>query len=93
MCRESASSETLAINLLKKQSIIPTTGLLPSTMAPTSLTPARQWYLYDQIRPFCYGKKAQDETCPLPSVPKTEIDLTSNENPKGKEGRKKALLQ
>ena len=93
MCRESADSPTLTVNLLKKKSTIPMPGAAPPNLAPVSLTPARQWYLYDQIRQFCYNENAKDETCPKPLVPKTEIDLSNNENPKGKGGRKKSLLQ
>ena len=41
---------------------------LPTVMHPKSLSAERQWYLYNQIRPFCPDLD-KDATCPLPSVP------------------------
>lgn len=45
-------------------------GQKPSKIKPKGLDPARQWYLYEQIRPFCLTDSAKDLTCPLLSVPK-----------------------
>jgi hypothetical protein len=36
----------------------------------------RQWYLYQEIRPLCYGNK--DITCPKPTVPKPEITIVEH---------------
>ena len=32
----------------------------------------RQWYLYEEIRDFCYSEIAKDIACPKPLVPKEE---------------------
>jgi hypothetical protein len=55
---------------------------------------ARQWYLYEQIRQYCYSDSAKSITCPKPLVPKEEIDLIeeTNQTVKAKGGREKALL-
>ena len=42
---------------------------LPAVIPPRGLSAERQWYLYDQIRPFCPAED-MDSVCPLPSVPK-----------------------
>jgi hypothetical protein len=41
---------------------LPLPGRLPKTK--------RQWYLYEQIRPFCKTNLAADFTCPKPNIPK-----------------------
>ena len=48
-------------------------GQQPNKIIPTGLYAKRQWYLYDEIRPFCSTNLAKDMTCPKPSVarPKT----------------------
>lgn len=42
---------------------------LPSVIQPAGLDSKRQWYLYEQIRPFC-KPLTEDLICPLPLVPK-----------------------
>ena len=42
---------------------------LPNIISPHGLTIERQWYLYEQIRPFCPDED-KDMVCPLPSLPK-----------------------
>lgn len=42
---------------------------LPSVIPPLGLSVERQWYVYEQIRPFC-PEDDKDTVCPLPSVPK-----------------------
>lgn len=42
---------------------------LPSVILPKGLSAERQWYLFDQIQPFC-PDAAKDVTCPMPTVPK-----------------------
>ena len=42
---------------------------LPGVIPPRGLSAERQWYLHDQIRPFC-PPEDMDSVCPLPSVPK-----------------------
>ena len=39
---------------------------LPCEIEPPGLDSARQWYLYENIRPFCGSVLASDMTCPLP---------------------------
>ena len=42
---------------------------LPEVIPPRGLSAERQWYLYEQIRPFCPDED-KDTTCPMPTVPK-----------------------
>ena len=49
----------------------------PTEIHPPGLDPARQWYLYEQIRPFCGSNLARDLTCPKPLVPRPGSDSTS----------------
>ena len=42
---------------------------LPDIVPPRGLSAERQWYLHEQIRPFCPDDD-KDSVCPLPSVPK-----------------------
>ena len=42
---------------------------LPTVVPPRGLSAERQWYLYEQIRPFCPDED-KDSVCPRPSVPK-----------------------
>ena len=44
-------------------------SVLPNTIPPHGLSLERQWYLHDQIWPFC-AEEDKDTTCPLPSAPK-----------------------
>ena len=39
-------------------------------VTPKGLDAQRQWYLYEQIRPFCHSNLAKDITCPKPTVSK-----------------------
>ena len=66
--KEHADSPEKRFDLLK-DSWSPIAHELPSTVTPLGLSAERQWYLYDQIRPFCPDAD-KDITCPLPSVPK-----------------------
>lgn len=43
-------------------------GRQPTEITPSGLDAKRQWYLYDEIRPFCSNNLAKDITCPKPSV-------------------------
>ena len=42
----------------------------PAVVTPKYLSAERQWYLYNQIRPFC-PESDRDVTCPLSEVPQT----------------------
>ena len=61
----------LTQELLKQN--LPTITEMPQTIQPKGLDAKRQWYLYDEIRPFT-AEHCQDITTPLPAVakPKTQ---------------------
>ena len=65
-----ANAEEEDVNILKKGVTVSLKGHRHDAIVPTGLDPARQWYLYEPIRPFCTTNQAKDITCPLPSVPK-----------------------
>ena len=44
-------------------------SVLPDTIAPSGLSPERQWYLYESIRPLV-PEYAKDTICPRPSCDK-----------------------
>ena len=93
-CRESTSSESFTFNLLKCKSKTPQRGVPPDKIVIKGLDHARQCYLYEQIRQYCYSDLAKSITCLKPLVPKKDIDLKeeTNQTVKAKGGRKKALL-
>lgn len=71
--KEYADSKELKINIFKKDVAVSSLrGQRPPAIQPRGLDPARQWYLYDNIRQFCSSNLAKDITCPLPSVPRPE---------------------
>ena len=47
---------------------LPNKDELPPIVAPKGLSAERQWYLHENIRPFCPDSD-KDITCPLPEVP------------------------
>ena len=51
-------------------------SVLPEVVPPRGLTPERQWYLFEQIRPFCPDAD-KDVTCPKPTVPKKLLRVAS----------------
>ena len=63
--REFANSKEEMKTILKPGHTIPK-DTLPSTLSPTGLSPERERYLYEQIRPFCQ-LEYRDLTCPVPS--------------------------
>ena len=68
--KEHADTEEIEIDLMKITLCwSPDPNELPSVVSSKGLSAERQWYLHDNIRPFCPdGDK--DITCPLPDVPK-----------------------
>ncbi|CAC5392915.1 unnamed protein product [Mytilus coruscus] len=74
---ESCDSVPITVNLLEKNTII-STSTMPNTLTPNGLDAARQWYLYEQIREFCYNDANKDVICPKTTIAKTEVDLTSD---------------
>ena len=66
--RERSDTVEQDIDLLKEP-WTPDADTKPDVIPPKGLNPDRQWYLYEQIRPFC-PPNDQDTTCPLPTVPR-----------------------
>ena len=54
---------------LLKEPWTPDADTKPDVVPPKGLSPDRQWYLYEHIRPFC-PPDDQDSVCLLPSVPR-----------------------
>lgn len=73
---------------------------LPTVIYPSGFSAARQWYLYEQIRPFCPDED-KDAVCPLPQCPKpgasrestpvpdesTPVSVESDQAPRAKRKR------
>lgn len=51
--KEYSSSAEKPINILKRGHQLLDINTLPSVISPKGLDVARQWYRYDEIRPFC----------------------------------------
>ena len=68
--KEHCDSSETEFCMLKHHHSIDSMNDLPSEIRPPGIDPARQWYLYENIRPFCGSVLAGDLTCPMPSVPK-----------------------
>ena len=69
--KEYSDSEEVSVNILKRG--VHDFGTLPPVIVPTGLDPARQWYLYDEIRPFCKDTSDNLQSCPKPSCPKPKV--------------------
>ena len=54
---------------LRKAGWMALTTSFPQVIHAKGLSPERQWYLHDHIRPFC-PEEDQDVTCPVPDVPR-----------------------
>ena len=50
---------------------------MPETKEAKGLDAKRQWYLYDQIRPFCASTLQADFTCPKPTIPRPTSNTTT----------------
>ena len=48
----------------------------PEQLLPTGLSLKRQWYLYDQIRCHIPNENDKDQTCPLPRISKSKIEIS-----------------
>ena len=72
VCRKFANSDDVKFQLLKKGINVSSfsSSDLPPIVTPKGLDAQRQWYLYEQIRPFCHSNLAKDITCPKPTVSK-----------------------
>ena len=62
----------LVTQMMKHQYVIQSLLVLKLASCYDTEEAARQWYLYEQIRPFCTTDQAKDITCPLPSVLKPQ---------------------
>uniref|UniRef100_A0A8W8MKS9 Uncharacterized protein n=1 Tax=Magallana gigas TaxID=29159 RepID=A0A8W8MKS9_MAGGI len=72
--REYATSQEVSVNILKAGAAVDPT-VLPLVILPSGLDAHRQWYLFNEVAPYCVNK----ESCPKPTVPKPliKIDLPS----------------
>ncbi|CAC5383667.1 unnamed protein product [Mytilus coruscus] len=77
VCKESCDPIPITVNLLKNNTMI-STSTMPNNLTPKGLDAGRQWYLYEQIREFCYNDANKDVICPKLTIAKTEVDLTSD---------------
>ena len=68
--REATTSEDTILNILKVDHQAILDSGMPELTQVKGLDPQRQWYLYEQIRPFCKSALSADYTCPKPSCPK-----------------------
>ena len=67
--QEFADSAFVEQSLLRQR--LPHKRTMPQVIRPKGLDAKRQWYMYDEIRPFT-AERCQDITTPLPSVAKTK---------------------
>ena len=75
-CRRFSDSEPESFNLLKPCGTI-NPILLPAVLESKGINNDRQWYLFSEIRDFCYNVEAKNETCPKPLKPKFELVVPS----------------
>ena len=66
VCKDYSDSPCTPITSLK-QPWTPKSTELPPVITPSGLSPEREWYLFDKIRPFC-ERRYQDITCPMPDL-------------------------
>ena len=67
--KEYSDSPEVELELRKDAAWNPRPDKMPAVVPPKGLSVERQWYLHEQIRPFC-ADDFQGMVCPLPSVPK-----------------------
>lgn len=70
-----SSSAEKPINILKRGQQLLNVDTLPSVITPKGLDAARQWYLYDEIRPFCRDTSDNLQSCPKPVCPKPRVKI------------------
>ena len=68
--KQNVSSEAMVVNVLKVDHQTILEAGMPELSHVKGLDPQRQWYLYEQIRPFCKTTLAADFTSPKPSCEK-----------------------
>ena len=69
-----ADSLEIAVTISSKNTV--DIHKLPREMIPKGLNLKCQWYLYDEISPFCWSSETASITCPHPTQPKP--NSTSN---------------
>ena len=67
--KETSTSNSTTINLLRSHDVIPPKETLPEQLYPKGVSAERQWYLYDKIRQYC-AEDSKNKTCPLPDIPR-----------------------
>lgn len=70
--REYATSQEVAVNILKPGAAVDPT-VLPLVIPPSGLDAHRQWYLFNEVAPYCVNK----ESCPKPTMPKPLVKIDS----------------
>ncbi len=82
MLRQDVSSADSMENILKvdHQSVLD--GGMPQLTCIKGLDAQRQWYLFEQIRPFCKSNLTADFTCPQPSFPKPDAKSSQKQSTK-----------
>lgn len=73
--KEYCSSEEKVICILKRDIHMFDNNTLPTSISPKGLDAARQWYLYDEIRPFCRDTSNNLQSCPKPTCVKPSIKI------------------
>ena len=79
--KQFSDSEESSFYALKDGITIPDLNSLPEEISPAGLDIKRQWYLYEQIRPFRHSTLYADLTCPKPSSPKPSTESDSSLTP------------
>lgn len=77
----STCTEEIAINIVKRGfNARQLPREIPSSYIPTNipLTPARCWYMYDNLRKFCTSIEKMDLLAPLPTVPRPTANSTES---------------
>ncbi|KAJ8322329.1 hypothetical protein KUTeg_000800 [Tegillarca granosa] len=63
----------IAVSLLRNASFLSSATDIVNKLVWKGLNPARQWYLYENIRDHCFYEESKEKTCPKPLAPKPEI--------------------
>ena len=92
--REHSRSPEKQFTILKGES--PTSSDHPNQLLSKGLDLARQWYLYEKIRPFCSTNLSADITCPKPpqqkpTLSEPSVGISSNSTSENSAGTKRRL--
>ena len=68
--KEYTNTEESEINIMKRGQIQIDSETLPDTNIPKGLDASRQWYLYDEIRPYCKNTSETLTSCCKPTCAK-----------------------